>query len=940
MDTEQSSLPKNEENSGMLELSLALRYQQHILDELLNEDELVIMGRGLGLHRIVTNMLYTYGSVRQSLVVLIGADDREIEWIGEGLAELSMLNRSRSRSVGLTVVNTESLNIEKRELAYNSGGVFYVTSRILVVDMLSGIIPVEKVTGVAVLHAEKVSATSTEAFILRLFREKNKNGFIKAFSDSPESFAGGGFSPLTTSLKNLFLTKPSLWPRFQVEVAESLSSKNSKRRKDIVEIDVAMTQYMKEIQTATLECIETSMRELRKSTSAVLDFEDEDWVVETALQNNFDVRIRRQLDPVWHRLSQKSRQLVFDLSTLRQILNYLFEYDCVSFLQALDVIVAANSSSSGTTKQNISPWLLMDAANVIFLSAQQRVFASSESPDESRKHLDEDPKWEQLAEILDEVTEDMLSRPRSDSVDWNGSSVLIMCGSERTCQQLKDYLSLYQSQAIDDDLITPGNILLRRKLREYNAWKKDFASLKNQLFTDSNNKVSNQANGNQGSNVSAENKLRTRQHPPNKRRRIRGGSQAASSSNVLGPHRVEDRSESSSMFSDGDNSLSDQQNEAFDIISSEMCFEVCNMSDVISIIPYDGDMDDFVLEEQMPRYIIMYEPDPAFARRIEVYRSTNPDRELKVYFMYYGGSIEEQRYLSAVRREKDAFSKLIRERGTMSMVLTAENEQLVTPEDAFLRKVNTRIAGGGRFELTVAPPRVVVDLREFRSSLPSLLHGRQMLIAPSMLVVGDYILSPDICVERKSVVDLISSFRDGRLYQQCEVMTRHYKIVVLLIEFDHNKSFSLEPFSEVSSTLAATTSSVSQDLQSKIVLLTIAFPDLRIIWSSSPYQTADIFLELKRNQLEPDPEHAAAVGLEEDGDHSSSLTNQTAIAMLKAMPGITEVNYRNIVYDVDDFKQLCVMSEDEIARSIGPEAAKKVWRFINRDLKAEAVAIE
>jgi DNA excision repair protein ERCC-4 len=60
------------------------------------------------------------------------------------------------------------------------------------------------------------------------------------------------------------------------------------------------------------------------------------------------------------------------------------------------------------------------------------------------------------------------------------------------------------------------------------------------------------------------------------------------------------------------------------------------------------------------------------------------------------------------------------------------------------------------------------------------------------LTVGDYILSPDICVERKSVKDLISSFKDGRLYNQCEAMLLYYKSPMILIEFDQNKSFNLE----------------------------------------------------------------------------------------------------------------------------------------------------
>jgi DNA excision repair protein ERCC-4 len=47
--------------------------------------------------------------------------------------------------------------------------------------------------------------------------------------------------------------------------------------------------------------------------------------------------------------------------------------------------------------------------------------------------------------------------------------------------------------------------------------------------------------------------------------------------------------------------------------------------------------------------------------------------------------------------------------------------------------------------------------------LPSLLHASKLLIIPATLTVGDYILTRDICVERKSIPDLVSSFNSGRL---------------------------------------------------------------------------------------------------------------------------------------------------------------------------------
>lgn len=63
--------------------------------------------------------------------------------------------------------------------------------------------------------------------------------------------------------------------------------------------------------------------------------------------------------------------------------------------------------------------------------------------------------------------------------------------------------------------------------------------------------------------------------------------------------------------------------------------------------------------------------------------------------------------------------------------------------------------------------------------------------------MGDYILSPDICVERKSLSDLRQSFISGRLYNQAEAMSKYYKTPVLLVEFDGDKEFVLHGPSDI-----------------------------------------------------------------------------------------------------------------------------------------------
>lgn len=58
-------------------------------------------------------------------------------------------------------------------------------------DMLVSRVPIDKIIGMVVLQAHQVLPTSTEAFIMRLYRHANRVGFVKAFSDDAAAFVAG-----------------------------------------------------------------------------------------------------------------------------------------------------------------------------------------------------------------------------------------------------------------------------------------------------------------------------------------------------------------------------------------------------------------------------------------------------------------------------------------------------------------------------------------------------------------------------------------------------------------------------------------------------------------------------------------------------------------------------------------------------------------------------
>ncbi|KAJ1335876.1 DNA repair protein (rad1) [Microdochium nivale] len=923
-----------------VKLSLPLEYQQALFQELRKEDELVVLAKGLGLMRLVTNLLHSYDAAGNNLIIVVGAQDRENAWIGEALAEHAAISMS-PKARGLTVVNTDFTSVAARERMYAQGGVYSITSRILVVDLLTTLLDPERITGVMVLHADKVIATSLEAFILRIYRQKNKTGFLKAFSDSPDPFTVG-FSPLANMMRNLFLRKASLWPRFHVTVAGSLEGK---KKAEVIELEVPMTDSMREIQQAIMECVEVSIQELKKGNTGL---EMEGWNLDSALLKNFDVMVRRQLDPNWHRVSWKTKQIVNDLTVLRSMLHSVLAYDSVSFLQHLDTIHAAHSPQPGSTRQSQPPWMFLESAHTIFNTSKQRVYASNAKPTENttidslRPVLEEQPKWAVLGEVLEEIDRDLYFEPplRDDS---NGT-ILIMCSDTATCRQLREYLQSMHvkppagSDDTQDDPDSPkvsAAFMMRKKLRQYLNWKRQFAQISSTLFSDNQKALDGAldpriAKGNYKGKTAL-----------NKRRRVRGGGSAGSGPGRAANGTVAQYFEKPSEVSDLMNEIKITEEEASlkaDIVADPLedmdeFYELYEMQDLVVIHAYEGDQDEHILEEVKPRYIIMYEPDAAFIRRIEVYRSSHNDRNVRVYFMFYGGSVEEQRYLATVRREKDSFTRLIKERASMSVVMTVDGKGVEDPQEAFLRTVNTRIAGGGRLAATAQPPRVVVDVREFRSSLPSLLHGRSMVVVPCMLTVGDYILSPQVCVERKSVSDLISSFKDGRLYNQCETMFQHYRSPMLLIEFDQNKSFTLEPFADLSGNLKSVNpNEAPSDLQSKLVLLTLAFPKLRIIWSSSPYETAEIFEGLKTQQEEPDPVQAVRAGLDRNSRAEDQAFNLEPHDMLAVVPGVTPKNIKNLTLGTENIREVANMTVDELEPMVGREAGRQIFGFFDRNL--------
>ena len=62
----------------------------------------------------------------------------------------------------------------------------------------------------------------------------------------------------------------------------------------------------------------------------------------------------------------------------------------------------------------------------------------------------------------------------------------------------------------------------------------------------------------------------------------------------------------------------------------------------------------------------------------QVYRSSHPGLGVRVYHMVFRDSCEEHKYLAAIRKEKESFERLIKERGVCGFHLNVSLMLLLT----------------------------------------------------------------------------------------------------------------------------------------------------------------------------------------------------------------------------------------------------------------------
>lgn len=209
--------------------------------------------------------------------------------------------------------------------------------------------------------------------------------------------------------------------------------------------------------------------------------------------------------------------------------------------------------------------------------------------------------------------------------------------------------------------------------------------------------------------------------------------------------------------------------------------------------------------------------------------------------------------------------------------------------------------------------RIIVDEREKKSGIPDLLKAVGVNIEIKTLPVGDYIVAPEIVVERKSIRDLISSIFDGRLFDQCNRLREHFQHPVILMEGNVDE---IEEFTENPLVFYGALSSIALDFKIPVLPTPNATHTAKLLVSMSSRKDAAKGPFLKKIKK------------------SSDLQRQQ-LSVLCSLPGVGEKLATRMLEKFGTPLQVLGASSVELSKveGLGKERAKKIKEMLESKSK-------
>lgn len=294
--------------------------------------------------------------------------------------------------------------------------------------------------------------------------------------------------------------------------------------------------------------------------------------------------------------------------------------------------------------------------------------------------------------------------------------------------------------------------------------------------------------------------------------------------------------------------------------------------------------------------VIFYEPIPSEIRSIQRRGRTGRSEAGKVIVLIAKGTRDEAFYWSSFHKEK-----------RMREVLEELKKSFV--------KVDERQKSLDFFSsLPVEEKKYIyVDSRELASPVPRELLNLGVISKPKKLMVGDYIITEEVAIERKTIEDFLNSIMDGRLLDQALRLKRAFSKPLMIIEGEGLYSKRDIHANAIRGALIA-------------VALDIGIP---LLFTKNEKETAELIASITKREQEEGKTPQIR------GDKKLTSLEEMQEFVVAGLPFINLTLARRLLKKFKTIEKIFTASEEELAevKGIGKKIAKEIKNVVTSEYR-------
>ena len=205
-------------------------------------------------------------------------------------------------------------------------------------------------------------------------------------------------------------------------------------------------------------------------------------------------------------------------------------------------------------------------------------------------------------------------------------------------------------------------------------------------------------------------------------------------------------------------------------------------------------------------------------------------------------------------------------------------------------------------------PKIIADSREGNSRVLRELTKLGIDIKVETLAIGDYQITDDLIIERKTASDFVSSITDKRLYKQAKDMVDNFKKPVIILEGDNLYSGFMNP-NAVRGALAA-------------IAIDFGIP---ILPTRGPEDTAAMIRRIIIREQNPNK----AI-LQTRTEKKPLTLLEQKLFIIESLPNVGPVTARKLLEEFGSVKNIINASEKELqeVEGIGKKIAKQILKVL------------